>query len=98
MLYSHTSNPNMGIHLHARKHLGNGLYYQRVICKGLEVGDEWDSGTHNNRTLVVTNIISVNDSKGVFTNPLDAVGALIEAEFQDKGYMKGVPYEPIYNI
>lgn len=97
MLYSHTSNPNMGIHLHARKHLGKGLYYQRLICKGLQVGDLWDSGTHPGCTLVCTKIISVNDSHGVFTNPEDAIGALVEAEFQDNSY-QGLPYLPIYNI
>ena len=65
MLHKHDFSSACGVRLHSRRHLGKGVYYMRVVCKGLQVGDEWESWTHRG-TLTCTEIISVGDSRGVY--------------------------------
>ena len=94
MLHVHGFDPSKGPHLHARKHLGEGIYYQRVICKGLQVGDEWRSWTHKG-TLECVEIISISDSKGIYASPEEAQDALIEAKFKDPSFNDQIQYIPL---
>lgn len=97
MLHKHGFSSSCGVHCLSRKHLGKGLYYMLVVCKGLQVGDEWESWTHNG-TLNCVEIISISDSRGVYVNPEDAKDALIEAHFQDPSFRKDVPYTPLISF
>lgn len=97
MLHKHDFSSACGVHLHSRRHIGKGVYYMRVICKGLQVGDEWESWTHRG-TLTCTEIISVGDSRGVYPDPADAKDALIEAHFKDSSYREDINYIPLISF
>lgn len=73
-------------HLYGRKHLGEGRYYQRGICKGIAVGDEFVSYLAPTAVLKVDKLLTVRDAKGVFRNPDGAKDAYYEAELVDETF------------
>jgi hypothetical protein len=81
--------------LYARRYIGEGRYYQRGLCKGISVGDEFSS--YIGGVLIVDKIISVADSNGKFKNPEDGKNALYEAELVDTNYSDKY-YQPLPSV
>ena len=81
-----------------RKHQGKGVYFQRGICKGIEVGDNFESQTAVGIKFKVCEIKVLRDAKGQFKDAEDAKMSYYEAVLVDETYREGVPYGQAVNI
>ena len=80
--------------LYQRTHLGGGRYFQRGLCKGISVGDDFHSNTEPQRILKVEEIVKRENSKGVFKIKEDAEMAYYEATLVDPTYSEE-NYKPL---
>ena len=95
----HQFSGSNGNHLYERKYLGDGRYFQRGLCKGISVGDNFKCFTEPKALLKVDKVISIKNSKGVFKNKKDAEKSLYEAELVDYAYKEGgINYQVLKSI
>ena len=93
--HSHKNFKNM---LLERKHLGKGVYFQRGICKGIQVGDFFVSTTAAQMKFKVAEISILRDAKGVFENKKDSEMSYYEAKIVDESFSENIPYTNAVNI
>jgi hypothetical protein len=87
------------VFLYERKYEGNGVYFQRGICKNLQVGDEWASFTDPKTVLQVVEVESISDSQGKWDNPEDGKKSLFKAKFYDPNFVEhGANYAVLRQI
>ena len=91
----HTHQRSRGTILqYARQYLGEGKYWIRGICKGIQVADEWISVLDPKTTLQVVTVDLVKDSLGKWNNPEDGKNSLFEGTFYDPNFIEhGSGYE-----
>lgn len=99
MEHTHDQQGANGINIYERSYLGGGIYHQRGTCKGISVGDTFNSRMCPKTTLTVKEIITLTDDKlGKWNNPEDAINCLYEAKMSDPDFINNPNYSPIAKI
>lgn len=98
MEHFHSFKAENNVHTYERKYLGEGRYFQRGLCAGIEVGDDFVCFLAPRVSLRVDKIISKSDSKGKFENAEDASLSLYEAELVDDSFKPGMAYTVLSRI